>query len=355
MSEGPRVLDFVEVEPVVRRFFPVVDSYLEFGIPTFIIASGAETKKSFLSLYWALRRRNYVPVLRKVNGNLVIKVVPYTPRRRRSFLIFVVLLLATLSTLIYSGWVQVSSSELDLVDPGRNIILNVFLYVACFMIIAGLHELGHKIACEFHGVKSSPPYFIPGPIETGGTLGAVIIQESPVVNRDQLFDIGISGPVMGFIAAMLVSILGLRLSYPTSYAIGVPIPSPLIFDYLVSMFVKLPPGYILLLHPVAFAGWIGFLLTFLNTMPIAQLDGGHIARAVFGAKYHRTISYIAAAALFLMGYYFMAILAIAMLAYRGHPGPLDDVSPLSRGRKIIGFTVLPAILILSATIWSFPI
>ncbi len=355
MSGELQHLDFMEVDPIVRRFFPILDSYVEFGIPTFILAPGAETKKPFLKLYWALREKNYIPVLRRVNGTLMIKVVPYTPRKRRSYIIFIILLIATLGTLIYSGWSQVSSSAFDIVDPRRNIVLNVFLYVACFMIIAGLHEMGHKIACEFHGVKSSPPYFIPGPMETGGTLGAVIIQESPVVNRDQLFDIGISGPILGFIAAIFVSILGLRLSYPTRYAIGIPIPSPLIFDYLVSLVVNLPPGYILLLHPVAFAGWIGFLLTFLNIMPIAQLDGGHIARAVFGAKYHRLISYIAAAALFLMGYYFMAILAIAMLAYRGHPGPLDDVSPLSRSRKILGLLLIPSILVLSATIWIIPL
>jgi len=86
-------------------------------------------------------------------------------------------------------------------------------------------------------------------------------------------------------------------------------------------------------------------------MPVAQLDGGHIARAIFGAKYHRLVSYIGAAILFICGYYFMALLALVMLTARGHPGPLDDVSPLSLSRKIIGIIILPAIIILSMTVF----
>jgi len=345
---------FIEIEDVVRRLFPVIDSYLEFGVPTFVIDSKAETKKSFLELYRILNPKGFIPIMRKFDGNIIIKVVSFTPKPKKSSLIFIILFIATLSTIIYSGWAQMTSSAFDIVDPSRNIFFNVLLYVFCFMLIAGLHEFGHKIACEFHGVKSSLPYFLPGPPEIGGTLGAVIIQESPVVNRDQLFDVGISGPILGFVASIFVSMLGLRLSYPTRYVLGVLIPSPMIFDFLVSMVVNLPEGYILLLHPVAFAGWIGFLLTFLNIMPIAQLDGGHIARALFGRKYHKLVSYVAAAALFLLGYYIMAILALAMLVYRSHPGPLDDVSPLSRSRKIIGLIVIPLILILSATSFTWP-
>lgn len=346
---------FIEIESLVGRFFPIIDSYLEFGVPTFIIDSKAETKRSFLRLYRALSPMGFIPIMRRYDDKIVIKVVSFKPKPKKSPLIFIILFLTTLSTIIYSGWAQMVSPAFDIVDPQRNIFLNVLLYVFCFMLIAGLHEFGHKIACEFHGVKSSLPYFIPGPPEIGGTLGAVIIQESPVVNKDQLFDVGITGPIFGFLASIFVSMLGLRLSYPTRHVIGVLIPSPIIFDFLVSLVVNLPEGYILLLHPVAFAGWIGFLLTFLNTMPIAQLDGGHIARAFFGRKYHKLVSYIAAMVLFVLGYYVMAILALAMLIYRSHPGPLDDVSPLSRSRKIAGAIVIPFILILSATsfTWAF--
>lgn len=345
--------EFLELERIVRRFFPVAESYIEFGVPTFIIEEGAETKKSFVKLYWVLRSRNRIPVLRRIGGRIVLKIASYTPKRRRSRIpLFLVFFLFTLASLLYSGWLQISNRAFDVVDPNRNIPINVALYVFCFMVIAGLHELGHKIACEFHGVKSSPPYFLPGPPNIGGTMGAIIIQESPVVNRDQLFDIGISGPILGFIATILVSILGLRLSYIIKHPIGTTIPVSPMFEYLASAFVNIPRGYVLLLHPVAFVGWVGFVLTFINTIPVAQLDGGHIARALFGAKYYRLVSYVGAAILFASGYYFMAIIALAMLAMRGHPGPLDDVSPLSLSRKIIGATVFPAILLLSMTVFA---
>ncbi len=345
-------IEFIQLEEIVRKYFPITDSYIEFGVPTFIIPSGIDTKKPFIKLYNDLRKSNYVPIMRKIDDKIVLKIVSYSPKRRKNrFLLFLIFFIATLGTLIYSGWLQVTSKALDLVDPHRNIVLNVALYVFCFIIIAGLHELGHKIACEYHGVQSSPPYFIPGPPQIGGTMGAIIIQESPVVNRDQLFDIGISGPILGFIATIFVSILGLRLSYPIKYPIGTPLPISPMFEILARIFVSLPEGYILLLHPVAFAGWIGFVLTFINIMPVAQLDGGHIARAIFGAKYHRLVSYIGAAILFICGYYFMALLALVMLTARGHPGPLDDVSPLSLSRKIIGIIILPAIIILSMTVF----
>lgn len=349
MVDGAYITDFIEIERMVERLFPVVDSYLEFGIPTFIIDPEAKTKGPFLRLYRNLSPRGYIPVMRKVENKIVIKVIRFKPKSRKRPLIFLALFIATLSTIVFSGWLQMTSPALDIVDPNRNIFVNVMLYVLCFILIAGLHEFGHKIACEFHGVKSSLPYFLPGPPEIGGTLGAIIVQETPVVNKDQLFDVGISGPIFGFITSIFVSMLGLKLSYPTRYIIGTLIPSPMIFDLLVSWLVDLPEGHILLLHPVAFAGWIGFLLTFLNIMPIAQLDGGHVARAFFGRKYHRIVSYIGAIILFLFGYYLMAILALAMLFYRHHPGPLDDVSPLSLSRKIIGLIVIPLMLVLSAT------
>lgn len=348
MSEP--VADFLWLENLVSRYFPLKDSFIQFNIPTFILDSDAETKKSFLKLYWELRKYNYLPVLRRVKGEIVLKVVRYPSKRKRSPLIFWILFIATLLTIIYSGWLQLSSPALDLVDPHRNIWLNVFLYVFCFMMVAGLHELGHKVLCIYHGVESTLPYFIPGPPQIGGTMGAVIIQESPVVNRDQLFDVGLSGPIFGFFASIFVTILGVKLSYvlpPYSIPIGSYLPTPIIFDFIVSIFKPMPPNSILLLHPVAFAGWIGFLLTFLNIMPIAQLDGGHVSRAIFGEKKHKLISYIAIFILFITGFFFMAILALAMLSYRRHPGPLDDVSPLSMSRKIFGLIVLPTIIALT--------
>jgi membrane-associated protease RseP (regulator of RpoE activity) len=101
------------------------------------------------------------------------------------------------------------------------------------------------------------------------------------------------------------------------------------------MTLGIPANYTALVHPVAYAGYVGFLITGLNYFPIGQLDGGHVARALFGQRYHRVVSIIGVVILFLFGYWLMALLAFFLFSGR-HPGPVDDVSPLSNGRKILG-------------------
>jgi len=352
MSEG--FMDVLSIENLVRKFFVVEDFSIQFGVPTFIVSHKEDLKESFLSLYNSIRYSGYMPMLRRHNGKIVLKIfkVESAPRGRGGITTAIILFLATLTTIIYSGYLQVNSMSFDVVDPYRNRMFNLALYVLCLLSIALLHEFGHKISSKIHNVDTSLPYFIPGPPEIGGTMGAVIIQRSPMVNRDQLFDVGLSGPLLGFSAAVLVSILGVRLSYivPKQVVYGVYIPVPLIFDFIIQLFKPFNSAYYdLLLHPVAFAGWIGFLITFLNLMPVAQLDGGHISRAIFGGKYYRIVSYIGIAILMFSGYILMAILALFMQLYRDHPGPLDDVSSLSFKRKIIGLILLPLLILLCFT------
>lgn len=349
-----QLIDFLSIENFVKRFFVVEDFSIQFGVPTFIVSYKPDLKESFISLYNSIKGSGYMPTLRRHEGKIVLRIFKVDEERhgRSGIITAILLFFATLAAIIYSGYLQVNSVSFDIVDPYRNIILNLVLYTACLLSIAVLHEFGHKIASKFHGVETSLPYFIPGPPEIGGTMGAIIVQRSPMVNRDQLFDVGLSGPLLGFSAAILVSILGVRLSYviPKQMVYGMYIPVPMIFDFIVQ-FVKPfnPVYYDLLLHPVAFAGWIGFLITFINLMPISQLDGGHISRAMFGGKYYRVISYIGIAVLMFSGYLLMAILALFMQIYRDHPGPLDDVSSLSFKRKIIGSILLPALLLLCFT------
>ncbi|MCX8168794.1 MAG: site-2 protease family protein [Candidatus Methanomethylicia archaeon] len=350
MSE---VVDVIALENHVRKFFNVEEFSLQFGVPTFLISNSPNLKQSFKDFYDSIKDLNLIPLLRKQEGKIVLKIFRIQERKGKSRIsIMLLTFFATLLTILYSGFLQVTSISFDVIDPNRNIVLNIALYVLCLLSIAGLHEFGHKIASKFHGVETSFPYFIPGPPEIGGTMGAIIVQRSPTVNRDQLFDIGFSGPLLGFIAAVIVSILGIRLSYivPKHSVYGVYLPVPFAFDLLIQILRPFNTLYYdFLLHPVAFAGWIGFLITFINLMPVAQLDGGHISRAIFGEKYHRFVSYIGIAFLSFSGYVLMALLAFILQLYRAHPGPLDDVSPLSFKRKIIGATIAPIIIMLSFT------
>jgi membrane-associated protease RseP (regulator of RpoE activity) len=206
------------------------------------------------------------------------------------------------------------------------------------LAVLGTHEMGHKITANKKGIAATLPYFIPGP-PPFGTFGAVIMQKSLPPNRDALFDIGADGPIAGFIIATVVSVIGLTLTVPSppveSSSIGVPILWILLGRLLDSlkMIPSASSGEVLLLHPVAFAGWVGILVTMLNLLPAAMLDGGHVARSILGEKLRFVLTALSILYLAIQGFYPMAILVLFMSMYR-HPGPLDDVSALSKSRKL---------------------
>jgi membrane-associated protease RseP (regulator of RpoE activity) len=160
------------------------------------------------------------------------------------------------------------------------------------MAILICHELGHYLAARAHGVPATLPYFIPVPPPIGllGTMGAVIVQ-SPTKDRKKLIDIGAAGPLAGLAVAIPVLLYGLSLSQvkPTS-ALGLQEGNSLLYA-LLKWLVKgewLPGGgRDVILHPTAWAGWAGLLVTMLNLLPIGQLDGGHVATAYFGNRYGR--------------------------------------------------------------------
>jgi membrane-associated protease RseP (regulator of RpoE activity) len=210
--------------------------------------------------------------------------------------------------------------------------------------------MGHKLTANKNGMDATPPYFIPGPPPIGdllgfGTFGAVIMQKSLPPNRDALFDIGSSGPIVGFILALAASIIGLVLSpiYPGPVP-GGGIPAPLIFELFAIYLIRLPADSYVLLHPVAFAGWVGMIVTMLNVLPAGTLDGGHVARSLFGDKTRTALTFLSVVLLVVAGFWPMAFFVLLLSMYR-HPGPLDDVSGLSTRRKLVA-VVLVVIFVL---------
>jgi membrane-associated protease RseP (regulator of RpoE activity) len=198
----------------------------------------------------------------------------------------------------YAGPVAVSA---------RDVTIHLGLFVACcvttwwfdgpyfaatLMGILLCHELGHYVVGRRRGVDVSLPYFIPVPPQwTLGTLGAVIRMRRPIEDRRALFDVGAAGPVAGLIVAIPLLVVGLVLSEVGPIEPGSAIEGNSILYALLKYAVFgrwLPAGGVdVQLHPMAFAGWVGLLITMINLMPIGQLDGGHIARAALGASHER--------------------------------------------------------------------
>ena len=255
-----------------------------------------------------------------------------------------VLFLATLGTTLGAGYLQsLSLVRLGVLESAWH---GAIAFCLGILGILGCHEMGHKLMANRRGIKASFPYFIPAPTLIG-TFGAVIRMRTRPGNRNSLFDVGAAGPVGGILVVIPVTILGLLWSFPVPIesAKGIVLPEPLLFQWLGSWLVSLPSESVLLLHPLAFAGWVGMLITMLNLMPVGMLDGGHISRALFGGKrvfrffffelsLPRIISLIGVLVTAMLGYWLMALLML-VLGGAGHPGPVNDATALSNGRKIL--------------------
>ena len=220
------------------------------------------------------------------------------------------------------------------------------------------HELGHYLTARRYGIDASPPFFLPMPLWPFfvGTLGAFIRLRSALADRRQLLDVGVAGPLAGFAVALPALAIGMVRSEPLPAAVGLhglviwvgAIPRE-IGDSLLTLGLRawlLPGADGVTLHPVAFAGWIGMIVTMLNLLPIAQLDGGHILYAA-SPRWHRVTASIAWLALLALGWYawlgWMVWAVLVLGISRGrlqHPAVLDPVRPLSRERDGLAWAAL---------------
>lgn len=270
----------------------------------------------------------------------------------------IILFIATLFSTFFVGitW-SLSFKYADVFSQSPQIDLNVKVFedpqiislsIVYAIVLIGIllgHELGHFLACQYYKIDATLPYFIPAPTLIG-TLGAFIKIKSPITRKQQLFDIGIAGPLVGFILSVPTLIYGLSLSRAVpaipregSLIFG----EPLILKIVGSMIFKnIPPDFDVILHPVAFAGWVGIFVTALNLFPIGQLDGGHISYALLGPKSRNLAKlflgiFIFMAIFFWIGW-FIWVFIIFLMGLR-HPRVIDEETPLSPRRKFLGFVV----------------
>jgi membrane-associated protease RseP (regulator of RpoE activity) len=258
---------------------------------------------------------------------------------RRNIIHIVLFILTVASTLIVGG-------------PAYSITI--------MLILLG-HEMGHYFMSQRYGIRATLPFFLPFPFSPFGTLGAVIRMESTVSSRKTLFDIGVAGPLTSLILSIPAIVIGLRLSevIPTSHLKEgtIRLGDPLLFFFIQRLVMgEVPENYDVILHPIGYAGWVGLFVTALNLLPVGQLDGGHIAYALFGRKsraiFLLAIALMAFITIFYNPGWLLLLILIILFGFR-HPAPLDDQTPLDWKRKLMGGMAFLA-FILSFTPAPFP-
>lgn len=269
--------------------------------------------------------------------------------KRIPYVHLVLFLLTFLSTLV----VGAMHEGIDIVRQPSQLYRG-FPFSVSILFILLAHEFSHFIASKRHDVEASLPYFIPFP-NLFGTFGAFIRMKSPITTRNALVDIGASGPIAGFVISVAAVCIGLFLSNirPVPANEGfIALGDSLLFKALTQFIVgNVPENHDIYLHPIAFAGWIGFFVTSMNLIPIGQLDGGHILYALIGEK-HVAFSKILLGVLAVLGIFvwegwlIWAVLLL-LLGFR-HPPIMHSWVPLDAGRRKIGWLSL-GIFILTFT------
>lgn len=285
----------------------------------------------------------YTPLIRRQGQwDVVVALQGVIGASKSRAWINLALFVATVVTTTLAGALLVGA------NPLRNplSLLSGLPFAVTLLTILGVHEFGHYFMARWHGMQVTLPYFIPVPPPFIGTLGAMVIMKSPTRNRRALFDVGLGGPIAGFVVALPLLFIGLALSEVERGAAT--LGKPLIVQVLIDLIHPHDPGYAVALHPVALAAYFGILITGLNLIPAGQFDGGHIAYAALGSA-ARPLAIVALMTMVLMGVFlWQGWLIWALLAFFSglrHPTPLNDITELDPARRVIALGALLLFLI----------
>ena len=336
------------------------------------------------------------PISQPVHKETATATLSTSPSRfrspnKREWLTHGILFLATLASTTFAG-IMIAAPEPEVNEPVLSGVLSYLLYVPTyyFRIVVGLclvaasqpalilngftfsfalltiltaHEMGHYLACRYYGVNATLPFFIPAPpLFLAGTFGAFIKMKSTIPSRRALFDIGLAGPLAGFVALLPFAAAGILTLQNAPEQVG---GAPIVFNdpLLFKLIEKFAGAHLIdaAPNPYYMAAWIGLLVTSLNLMPVGQLDGGHGTFAVFGQRAHKIIGRVAFAIMAVMtvlgfvwygspsGFLYTVLLAV-MLRVR-HPAP-EDLGPLGNARVVIGIVTL---IVFGLSFVPFPI
>jgi len=272
------------------------------------------------------------------------------PARRRSPRLNLFLFGATLVTTTLAGAFHVGQDPFS--DPWA--MLSGLPFSLTLLTILLFHEFGHYTLAMWHGIPTSLPYFIPGPPILVGTFGAFIRMNGMPRSRKALFDVGAAGPWAGMVVAVPAVVIGLALSeirpLDGGMSVGVALGNSLLFELLSRVVLGVDPDSVtVILHPVALAGWFGLFVTFLNLLPVGQLDGGHVVYALFGRR-HRTISRLFLLVVVGMGIYgwqgwFLWAAMLAFVLRVDHPDTADAHTPLDPTRRTAAWLTIGMFLV----------
>jgi len=332
-----------ELISTVSSIFDVTDIITNSETLEFKIDSN-NFKHKFVILARQLELQNMLAHLEKSSDGMHL-FVARLPQAKRKWLskswVPRILFAVTVTMVLIDGYFRTDfvNSLAFIGDPFEMSILYAFSLIG----ILGVHESGHLIAARKHKIKTTWPYFIPGvPVFGIPTFGALIQSKGLTINRDILFDVAIAGPIAGLVIAIIVCIFGAYTSPEISNELAdelfqesqlMKMNMPILMSISLDAFDKGGKDVEVIMSPIMFAAWLGFLITFLNLLPAWQLDGGHMARSLFGKKWHQIATYASMGVLAVLGYWFMALFILLLSSRSRDARPLDDISPLTKNRK----------------------
>jgi membrane-associated protease RseP (regulator of RpoE activity) len=343
------------VKSLVARHFPVYDVRVNYDVVEFYCKIDETVlEESFERMREEMAPQGYIPMVTYDKGEHVIVVGKRPARKYRSVHVNLLMLIITFVAVMFAGildWASYASVPGDEVYSLENITTGIIVFALPLLAILGVHELGHYFMARRRRVAASLPFFIPS-IPPLGTFGAFISLRDPIPNRKSLLEIGVAGPIAGLLVALPLAIAGLMLTNmdarpaPDDFESGsiVRVAFPYIYDWLEQL-MPIEGDY--LLHPTAFAAWVGFLVTALNLLPAGQLDGGHISRALLGknAKY---ASWATIAVLIVLSFEYFAWMLFAFLILilgAKHPPPLNDITKLDVKRQALGVVAFVILIV----------
>jgi len=335
----------------VGQRFPFYDMKSNLNTVAFFCRIDEETlEEKFESLRLTLLEKQYIPMIKNEHGEYIIYVVKKpVSKKRRSVWVNIILLMATVFTTTLAGalqWVDIDMADWMNMFSLQYLWQGFIFFSVPLLLILGVHEMGHYYASKKHHVDASLPFFIPLPPPfLLGTFGALISTREPIPNRKALLDIGVAGPLCGFLVAIPISLIGFFLMQQQP----IPLPSnganislipPLLLQWMQNLF-SISGNYVI--HPTLFAGWVGIFLTAVNLLPAGQLDGGHVARAILKEK-HKYVSWVvifvlAGLSFFYTGWLMFAIIILLFIGTQHQP-PLNEITKLDTKRKILGLAIL---------------
>jgi membrane-associated protease RseP (regulator of RpoE activity) len=351
-------LDAVDVlRNEIGDVFALQSVTIDRPLPGYIRFKGqflCDLKACYDDLRGRFERHGFTPMIRDEDGQTFLIAMPavFNPPRSKHLISYVLLAATILSTLLVGALTEVGDATSSLSEAYWWAFNHLWLglpYSVSLMLILGAHEMGHYIAARYHKVPVSLPHFIPFPIPPIGTMGAFIRLKAPVTNKRALFDVGAAGPLAGLIFAIPILFIGLAMSpvEPLPYG-GYTLEGNSIFYALSKLAVKgqfLPNGSEdVFLSQVAWAGWVGLLVTGLNLIPVGQLDGGHIAYVLFGKRarllYWPVIIGLVALAVFTQTFMWGLWAVLIFFLGKIYAEPLDDVTPLDNRRRWLAIFTL---------------